>query len=285
MLKIVLPVSLFTSLLLWSGMLEALDFILHPVLSLMGLPSMAAVPILIGMLANLYGGIAAMASLPLNAHQMTLIAIFLLMAHNLIQESIIQGKSGINPFFVTAFRIFTAFTTTVIISSWLGAPSGEGMDKIHKIPQETLVEAIMDWIPSIITLSIKMFIIIMVIMVLLEITKTAGIVDSIKGYITPLLKLMGLNRDVGLIWITGVIFGLAYGGAVIVEEVKTTKLPPQELKLLHLSLSINHALIEDPLLFMTLGINAFWLYVPRFIAAAMSVHLTRSINRLRSSRA
>ena len=54
----------------------------------------AALPLLIGMLTGVYGGIAAMVVLPFSSAQMTLMAVFILMAHALIQEGIIQGKSG-----------------------------------------------------------------------------------------------------------------------------------------------------------------------------------------------
>ena len=43
---------------------------------------------------------------PLTQAQMTLIAIFLLISHNLVQEGIIQGKSGINPLKVRFNSVF-----------------------------------------------------------------------------------------------------------------------------------------------------------------------------------
>jgi hypothetical protein len=43
----------------------------------------AALPLLVGTLTGIYGAIAAMVVLPFTKGQMTLIAIFLLIAHNL----------------------------------------------------------------------------------------------------------------------------------------------------------------------------------------------------------
>ncbi|MCX7634898.1 MAG: hypothetical protein N2Z74_04055, partial [Syntrophales bacterium] len=107
MMKIILPISLLTTLFAWTGWINYLEVVIQPLMGLMGLPAMAALPLVIGMLTNLYGGIAAMVVLPLTLNQMTLIAVFLLMAHNLIQEGIVQGQSGINPIKATAFRIVT----------------------------------------------------------------------------------------------------------------------------------------------------------------------------------
>ena len=71
-IKIIIPISLATTLLEWSGVLGHIDFLLKPLMGLLSLPAMAAVPLLVGTLASIYGAIAAMAVLPLNASQMTL---------------------------------------------------------------------------------------------------------------------------------------------------------------------------------------------------------------------
>ena len=89
----------------------------------------------------------------------------------------------------------------------------------------------------------------------------------------PLLKAMGLNQKVGLLWLTAIVFGVAYGGAVIVEEAKEGHIKKEELEKLHLSIGINHSMIEDPALFLSLGLSAFWLWVPRFILAIVAVRL------------
>jgi hypothetical protein len=86
---------------------------------------------------------------------------------------------------------------------------------------------------------------------------------------------MGLNQKVGFLWMTAVVFGLSYGGAVIVEEAKNGRLSSDDLELLHLSIGMNHSMVEDPPLFMSLGINPFWLYVPRLLMAIVVVRLVR----------
>jgi hypothetical protein len=58
------------------------------------LPAMAALPLLAGLLTGIYGAIAAMSVLPFTVDQMTLMAVFLLIAHSLIQEGLVQRQSG-----------------------------------------------------------------------------------------------------------------------------------------------------------------------------------------------
>ena len=98
-------------------------------------------------------------------------------------------------------------------------------------------------------------------------------IHYIVRVLRPLLKTMGLSQVVGLLWLTAVVFGIAYGGAVIVEETKEGHIKKEELEKLHLSIGINHSMVEDPALFLSLGLSAFWLWVPRFILAIIAVRL------------
>ena len=60
---------------------------------------------------------------------------------------------------------------------------------------------------------------------------------------------------------------------VIVEETRANEYDPEALTKLHLSIGVNHAMIEDPMLFLPLGIPPFWLWIPRLIAAVAVTYL------------
>lgn len=286
MMKIVLPISFLTTLLAWSGWLGRIDFLIAPFMNLLHLPSTAALPLLIGMLTGIYGGIAAMVSLPLGAGEMTVVAIFLLMAHNLIQEGIIQGRSGIGAAKATLFRIAMAFLTALIAAQWLIAapPAANVLPPAASAFQLPLTEVMIDWLNETLWLGLKIFLIIMSILTFLEVMKAFNWLQPIVRLLSPLLKLMGLDEKAGFLWMTAVFFGLTYGGAVIVEEANEHRLTPGELETLQLSIGINHSLAEDPTLFMALGLSPFWLYVPRLIAAIASIHLVRLWQSLRKRR-
>jgi hypothetical protein len=113
----------------------------------------------------------------------------------------------------------------------------------------------------------------MTLLILLEVLKSLGWINRIVTLSRPLLKCLGLSEKAGILWMTAAIFGLAYGAAVIVEEAKEGHLGREELEGLHLSIGINHALVEDPALFLALGLSAFWLWVPRLITAMLAVRL------------
>jgi len=270
-MKILIPVSLFTALLAWTGWLGYLDFILQPMMSIISLPAMATLPLLIGMLTGIYGGIAAMSVLPFSQDQMTLMAIFLLIAHNLIQEGVIQAKSGIHPFKATLFRLTAATFTVMAVAPFFNVTMTVSEKTASSLETtRPLIEALQVWGLTTLSLSVKIFVIIMCILTLLEILKTFDLISPMVRVLRPLLKIMGLDQKVGFLWLTAVIFGVAYGGAVIVEEVKAGHLTKEELEELHLSIGINHALVEDPSLFLSLNLSPFWLWVPRAIVAILA---------------
>jgi hypothetical protein len=274
MMKIIIPISFLTAVLAWTGWLGRLDFLLAPLMGFMGLPAMAALPIVIGGLTGIYGGIAAMAVLPFTVAEMTLLANFLLICHNLIQEGVIQAKSGLNPVKATLFRIIAAVVTVYAMTFFIQTdPSVAAQAGALGASTQAFQLMVADWGVSMLNLSVKIFFIIMTILTLLEIAKSMGWIMPVVKALSPFLKILGLSEKVGILWMTAVVFGLAYGGAVIVEEARQGHISKEELEELQLSVGINHSMVEDPFLFLPFGISAIWLWVPRLITAMAATRL------------
>jgi hypothetical protein len=235
---------------------------------------MAALPIIIGGLTGIYGGIAAMAVLPFTVPEMTLLANFLLISHNLIQEGVIQAQSGLNPVKATLFRIVAAVATVWAMTFFIEtSPSVPAQAGALAASTQAFHSMVYDWAVSMLTLSVKIFFIIMAILTLLDIAKSMGWIMPVVKALSPFLRILGLSEKVGILWMTAVIFGLTYGGAVIVEEARQGHISKEELEELQLSIGINHSMVEDPFLFMAFGISAFWLWVPRLITAMAATRL------------
>jgi hypothetical protein len=274
LLQILVPISFLTVLLDSSGLIQKTDFLLAPVMKLISMPAAAAIPLVVGMLTGIYGGIAAMIVLPFSVNQMTLIAIFLLISHNLVQEGMVQGKSGLSPLKATTIRLAASIVTVIAVAQFMdlqpvvsiGVASGPQI-------QKTLWEIIQNWGISTFFLSIKIFLIVMALMIALCLMKAFDIIPFLVKLLKPFLKIMGLDERVGLLWLTAVVFGIAYGAAVIVEEAKEGNFSAEELERLHISIGINHSMVEDPTLFASLGLSVFWLWIPRVITAIVAVFL------------
>jgi hypothetical protein len=274
LLKILIPISFVTALLEYAGWIQRLDFILQPLMAYLNLPAAAALPILLGMLTGIYGCIAAMAVLPLSVSEMTVIAVFVLIAHNLLQEGIIQAKSGIGFVRTTGTRLLVAVITAKAVAQCLPLEPGKtasvltGLDTVP-----SLTHFIQNWGLDMLVLCIKILFILLGIMILIEMMKAFNIIDRLVRWLSPVLRLMGLEKEAGVLWLTGILLGLSYGGAVIVEQAQELQLTPEQIEKLHLSIGINHSVIEDPLVFLSLGLNPFWMWVPRLIAAILSVYI------------
>ncbi|VTR70046.1 putative Fe2+ transport system protein B [Desulfosarcina cetonica] len=275
MLKIILPVSFATFLLDASGWLQRADGLLEPLMGLLHLPAMAALPLIAGMLTGIYGAIAAMSVLPFTIDQMTLMAVFLLIAHNLIQEGLVQHHSGGRAWTATFVRLSAAVVTVAAVGWFLGGETAQPASHAGIAGPMAFWPALKGWSMDMAWLSLKIFAIITGLMMLMEILYTFHLIDRLLKVIRPCMGLLGLDREVGMLWLTAVVFGIAYGSAVIVETVNQHPIAPEKLKTLHVSIGINHAVVEDPALFLPLGIHAFWLWIPRLVAAVLFAYTCR----------
>jgi len=274
MAKIIIPVSFVTALLEYSGLLYQLNSVLEPVMDILHLPPVASLPLIVGMLTGIYTALAAMVVLPLTVEEMTLIAVFIMISHNLIQEAIIQAKSGLGPTKATLVRLTASVVTVIIVAQFLkGDVQADGASVSSLWIARSLLAVLQAWFLATLFLFVKIFFIIIAIMIVMEIMRNYRWIDSMVKILSPFMRVLGLQKKVGMLWLTAVVFGLSYGAAVIVSDARNGSFAQTELESLHISIGINHAVIEDPALFLSLGLNPFWLWVPRFIAAIIAVHI------------
>ena len=274
LLKLLIPISLGVALLEWSGWLNQAEFILKPFMALLSLPSQAALPLVIGIAAGPVSCLAAMVVLPLTKAQMTLLAIFVLICHGLTMEAIVQVKAGYNPIKAVVFRLIAAVVTVMAVAPFLdtGETAAAALQAGEQVSQ-ALGPMLLGWLADMVGLTAKLLVLIMVFMVVLEVVRVRGWIDPLVRFLSPVLRALGLSPRVGVLWVTAAVFGLAFGAALLVEEANSGRVDPEELEALHLSIGINHGLLDDPALFLALGLNPFWLYIPRLLAAVAAVRL------------
>ncbi|MBE9506337.1 MAG: iron transporter [Chloroflexi bacterium] len=280
--RIVVPISFAVALLDWTGWLYALDPVFQPVMGLINLPPQAALPILLAISTSVYAAIGMMVVIPFSSEQVLLLAVFITIAHMLVVEGLIQHKSGINLVKIDAIRLVTAGLTVFAVSQFF-----PGTEAPVVLPEAlgihaTLLDALAGWALSTLRLLLKILIIIMIVMVALETVKALGWNERLAAFFRPFMALLGLSPNVTTMWVAGTFFGLTYGSAVIMEEAASGRFAEDELERLHIALGINHSIVEDPALFLALGVGVFWTVVPRFLAAAVAVQLYRLEGAARS---
>ncbi|MFC1938780.1 nucleoside recognition domain-containing protein [Chloroflexota bacterium] len=248
---------------------------------LINLPGEAALPVISGLLIGPYTTIPIVTVIPFSLEQITLIAIFTMIAHSLIIEGIIQHKSGINAAKITLIRLASAILTVFIVSQFFGDTTRITIVPAYLAVATPFVEVLKVWAFDTMELLIKILIIILAVMIALECLKSLGWMERLLNFPQPVMKILGLSHQTTLLWVTAVVFGLMYGGAIIVEEAKKGILTKEELERLHISIGTNHSMIEEPALWLALGLNGFWLWVPRFITAVAAVQIYGAVNRLK----
>lgn len=110
-------------------------------------------------------------------------------------------------------------------------------------------------------------VIVIPIMVVLEILKELHWLDRVAGWLAPALSRIHLSRAAALPLLVGLIFGIAYGAGVIIAAAREGELSRRDLQLLSLFLVLNHAIIEDTLLFARIGANGWLLLTARTLMA------------------
>jgi len=279
--KIIIPVSFVAALIQWSGWLSQLDFLLHPLMSVINLPAAAALPIIVAMTVSFYAGIAIMVVLPFTSEQIILIGLFIMIAHMLIVEGIVQHKSGLNVIKATLVRIGAAVLSVFVVSQFFADTSQSISLPASLATQPPFIEVVKTWTIDTLRLCGRVFVIIMLVMAVLSASESLGWIKYLARFFRPLMKVLGLSDRAVTMWVTGAGFGLLYGSAVIMEEAKKETLTREEMEHLQISIGINHSMVEEPALFLTLGVNPLWLLIPRFVAAIIAVHALRSIRYLR----
>lgn len=280
--KIIVPVSFVAALIQWSGWLSQIDFLLQPLMSVINLPAAAALPIILAMTVSFYAGIAIMVVVPFTIEQITLIALFITIAHMLIAEGIVQHKSGLNVIKATLVRIGAAVLSVFVVSQFFGDTSQSISLPASLAAQTPFIGVLKDWGIDTLRLCGRVFVIIMLVMMALHASESLGWTKYLVKFFRPLMKILGLPDQAATMWVTGAGFGLLYGSAVIMEEAKKGTFTKEELEHAQISLGVNHSIVEETGLFLALGVNPLWLLIPRFVTAIIAVHALRGIQYLKS---
>ncbi|AEE15179.1 nucleoside recognition domain protein [Thermodesulfobium narugense DSM 14796] len=107
--KIVVPVFFVVTILKATPVMYYLDVSFSPFMKYFGLPGEASLVLITGYLLNIYSAVGVIMGLNLNPREITILATMVLIAHSLILEGVICSRIGVNPFFITIFRISTSF--------------------------------------------------------------------------------------------------------------------------------------------------------------------------------
>ncbi|MEO9460141.1 MAG: nucleoside recognition domain-containing protein [Lentilitoribacter sp.] len=268
--KIMLPAMILVRILDQFGFSQSIGEFIGPVMALVGLPAEAGIVWAVAMFSSLFGGIGALITLApqmdLNVGQVSILAAMMLFAHALVIEQAVVHKAGANFFTTSIIRIVAGFLYALIAYQVI-----DYLDVLQEPAKFTWAPEGLesdDWLKwSIATAQSMaiMFIIIVALLVLLDVIDRLGINRLLSRLLAPVHDLIGIRRELAPITTVGLLMGIAYGGGLIIEQLREKAISKRELFLTLSFLSIFHAVIEDTLLMMAFGADIWVILVFRGI--------------------
>ena len=276
LLKIILPISLLVRLLEYSGILSKVSAVLEPAFSLIGLPGETAIVFITSVFTPLYAPIALISTMSLGVREATILAVMCLISHNLIVESSIQAKTGSSFWGISAFRLIMSFVVASVLN-WVMPETGWGqMGSVQSVEALTsLQEVFVLWFAGSMKVIVTILVVVTSLMILHYILDEFKLMKGLSAIFAPLMKVFGLPKDTAFLWLVGNLVGLAYGGAIMMEQLEQKKLSYKNSNLLNYHLAVSHSQLEDSLIFIAIGIPPFWVMLPRFMFAIIVVWIYR----------
>ncbi len=276
LLKLILPISLAFRLLDYSGLLVYFADFLDPVFTHLGLPGSTVIIFITSIFLPLYAPLAIITSMTLTLRELTILALMCQVAHNLPVESAIQAKTGTSFWAMFSVRIFMSIVIGFVLNLIL--PLNMGMPSFLQTSPEimnSLGDVFMAWLVTSLRISILIISVVAILMITYRLLEEYNLINKLSKSIEPILKIFGLPRNTGFLWLIGNIVGLAYGGALMIDQMQDGKVSKAEASLLNYHLAVSHSILEDNLLFVALGVSIWWILVTRLIAAWIVVWLRR----------
>jgi hypothetical protein len=264
--RIIFPVTLVVSVLKHTPVLPWLIDLLAPLMGWVGLSGDAAIPLVLGNFLNLYAAIGAILTLDLTVKEVFIIAVMLSFSHNLFIESSVAMAVGVRLWVVLAVRLGLAFLSAFVIHLvWQGgselADYGFVSQKVEEV--SGIWNVLFDGLQTALMGILQLAIIVIPFMIVIQIFKDLKWIDEFSSWMAPVTSTLGMKENTSTTLAAGLLLGLAYGAGVMIQSVKEDGVSKKDATLALIFLVACHAVVEDTLIFVPLGIPVLPLLLTR----------------------
>ena len=281
LLKVMLPISLAVRVLQYVGVIDWLAGVLSPLFAYIGLSGDSAIVFLTSIFLPLYPTIAVMATLTLTLREATILAVMCLVSHNLPVECSVAHKTG-SPFGrIVAFRVAMSFVSAIVLNALMPQSDAAFSFLASSVEVTSWGMLFTQWLSSSLMLVVTIVLIVSALMVLQRVLEEFGWMHRIAHSLAPLMRIFGLPTGCSLLWLTGNVVGMAYGAAIMIDEVEQGRLTRHEANLVNHHLGVSHSLLEDTMLFVAMGISFWWIFLTRLVLAITAVWTLRGVRKMR----
>lgn len=272
--KIIFPVALIVALLQHTPVLPWVIQLITPLMGIFGLSGDAAIPLVLGNFLNLYAAIGAMLTIDLSVKEVFIIAVMLSFSHNMLVESSVAIKVGVKLWIALTVRIGLAIFSGIVINLvWQGG-SERAQYGLVTVKEETvsgvlpvLLDALQTAAIGIVQLAMIVMPLMIVIQILKDLLKDLKWLQVFSRWMAPVTRALGMKENTSTTLAAGLIFGLAYGAGVMIQAVKEDGVSKKDVTIAFIFLAACHAVVEDTLIFIPLGIPVLPLLLIRLVMA------------------
>ena len=271
LLRIMLPITLFVSILQYYGVISWAAQYLNPLFMYLGLPGSSSIVFLTAASLTTYAGIAVMLTMELTMREATILAVMALLCHALPMESAVMRKVGSNALTMSVLRIAAALAAAVYLNIVLPDMEGHLLRMSSSESASSLLAILEEWFFSSLRISAVLLSLIYFLMVLQRILDKYGIMRMLERPLRPLMMFFGLPENAAYLWIVGNVLGISYGSAVMIDLEEAGKITPEQANEANYHLAMNHSMLEDTLVFAAIGVSAVWVLSTRILFAFIVV--------------
>ncbi|MFC4411499.1 nucleoside recognition domain-containing protein [Chungangia koreensis] len=268
--KVIFPITLILVMLQYTPVLPWIIELISPVMGVFGLRGDAAIPLVLGNVLNLYAGIAGILSLELTVKEVFILAVMLSFSHNLLIETGVALKVGVKLWVVLLVRFGLAATSAILINLfWKGG--GEvakyGFAHVEEVNPDGWFQVFLLGLEKASFGILQLAMIVIPLMIIIQFLKDRHYLQKFSEKLTPITKVLGVQPNTSLTLVTGLTVGLAFGAGVMIQAVQEDGVSKRDATIAFIFLVACHAIVEDTLIFIPLGIPVLPLFLIRIIAA------------------
>ncbi|GAB4072912.1 nucleoside recognition domain-containing protein [Barrientosiimonas marina] len=270
--KVIFPITLIVTILQYTPVLDWVVEQISPLMRLLGLSGEAAVPLVLGNALNLYAGIGAIVSFDFSIKEVFILAVMMSFSHNLFIESTVASKAGVSWWLILGIRLSLSLVAAIMINLlWTGGsePAQYGLISSSDAAPDGSADVLLHGLQTAFTAILQLALIVLVLMVVMQFFREKGWLTLISDKLAPFTRVLGMGQNTTMTLVAGLTLGLAYGAGLMIQAVEEDGVSKHDMYLALIFLVACHAVVEDTVIFIPLGIPVWPLLLIRLVTAVV----------------
>lgn len=278
LLRVMIPVFLLVSVFEALGWIELAGRWLAAPLGWIGMGPRAAVALLVGLFAGLYAAIGTMASLGMTPAEALPVVLFIQFAHALPMEASVAHQGGANGWHHALSRVALGILAAALapllaplagIDSAAAPAAGVAAAPATAAGSQTFGQLLLRSLGDLGETLLLLVAILAAITLVVQLLEQSGWLERWSHAAAPWMQKVGWNGEAALPLVTGLFVGLIYGAGVMIERFQRGRLDRRVGREVFLFLGACHSVLEDPFIFVPLGVGPAVLLPVRLAAGAL----------------